>query len=485
MRVANIADLGAFALARSVRRREIGAEEVLDAHLQAIERFNPHVNAFITVSGALARAQARAIDQRIARGEQVGPLAGVPIGIKDVTDTAGVRTTYGSRLFADHVPAEDAAIVARLRRADALILGKTNTPEFATGASLLGDPFGASRNPWNTDLTVGASTGGGAAALATRMIALATGTDLGGSLRVPAAFCGVLGLRPTPGLVPALPNETPFDSLDVEGLMARSARDLAVGLNVIAGPHPSYPGVPAMARPIDALRIGAEAPPGLRLAFAYDIADIGVDSEIGDLCAAAAKALAGAGHDVQEVALDLSQGRPAYVTLRGQWMVNRHFRLLDRRPEMGTVLGRSIDSGLGQHPVDLARAEAARTAVWRKTAKLFERYDALLTPTTAIPPFPVEIGHPTTLNGQPMESYIDWAAPTFLISLIGLPAVSVPCGLTRSGLPAGLQIIGPRFTEARLLGLAAAVEAQFTVGPPPLLGATSGDPISTGPSTPS
>lgn len=469
MSTSEIGFLGAFELAGRVRRGEISAQDVLDAHLAAIERYDPQVNAFITVCEERARAEARTIDDRIFRGEKVGPLAGVPVGIKDVTDTAGIRTTYGSRLFADHVPAEDALIVQRLRQADALILGKTNTPEFATGASTLDDPFGVSRNPWDTDLSVGASTGAGAAALACGMIALATGTDLGGSLRVPAAFCGVVGLRPTPGMVPSVPNTTPFDGLDVEGLMARSARDIAVGLNAIAGPHPSYPGLPAVPPAIDAERIEALAPPGLRLAFSRDIAGIGIDSEIDALCRAAAQRLSEAGHAITEVGLDLSEGTGAYVTLRGQWMVNKHLRILDRRAEMGGILAGNIEAGLRQGPLDLARAEAARAAVWGKMAALLDGHDALLTPTTAVPPFPLALGHPSVLDGQPMRSYIDWAAPTFLISLIGLPAVSVPAGLTRAGLPVGLQIIGPRFSEPRLLALADAIQQLVPLGKPPLV----------------
>ena len=227
-------------LARAIASRQISAREVLEAALQRVERHNGALNAIVTLNPR-ALDDARAVDARLAAGEPVGPLAGVPVGIKDVTPVAGLRTTYGSPVFADHVPAEDALIVQRLRAAGAIVLGKTNTPEFAAGGNTWNPVFGRTRNPWNPALSAGGSTGGGAVGLATGMIALAEGTDLGGSLRIPAAFCGVVGLRPSPGLVPTHPSDWVWDTLQVSGPMARTVEDVALMLQAVAGPSPFAP----------------------------------------------------------------------------------------------------------------------------------------------------------------------------------------------------------------------------------------------------
>src|SRR5262245_27346128 len=266
-------------IARKVGARELSPVEVIQAALERVERLNPTLNAIVTLNPA-ALDNARALEQRLARGESPGLLAGVPVGIKDVTEVAGLRTTYGSPLYRDHVPAEDALVVQRLRAAGAIVLGKTNTPEFAAGGNTWNDVFGRTRNPWNPALSAGGSTGGGAAALATGMIALAEGTDLGGSLRIPASFCGVVGLRPSPGLVPTYPSDYVWDTLQVTGPMARSAADVALMLQAIAGPSAHSPlRQPTTGRDfVAAMKRGPR--PGLRLAYCPDIAGIGIDPVI-------------------------------------------------------------------------------------------------------------------------------------------------------------------------------------------------------------
>src|SRR4026209_2022386 len=268
--------LSATEIARRVTARELSTVEVVEAALERVEALNPRFNAIVTLNPH-ALDDAHALERRLAAGDRAGALAGVPVGIKDVTEVAGLRTTFGSPLYRDHVPAEDAVVVQRLRAADAIILGKTNTPEFAAGGNTWNDVFGRTRNPWNPSRSAGGSTGGGAVGLATGMIALGEGTELGGSLRVPASFCGVVGLRPSPGLVPTHPSDLVWDTLQVSGPMARSAEDVALMLQAIAGPSPFSPlRQPTAGRDfVGAVRSGPRR--RLRLAYCPDIAGIGVD----------------------------------------------------------------------------------------------------------------------------------------------------------------------------------------------------------------
>jgi len=414
--------------------------------------------------------EARDAEASLARGEPAGPLCGLPVGIKDVTPVAGMRTTYGSPLFADHIAEADALVVSRLKRAGAIVLGKTNTPEFATGANTFNPVFGPTRNPWNPDLSAGGSTGGGAAALASGMVALAEGTDLGGSLRVPAAFCGVVGLRPSIGFVPTYPSHYLWDTLQVTGGMARTAEDVALMMEGVGGPSPHTPiNQPGSAAGlVDAVSRMAAGPAALRLAYCPDIAAIGVDERVEGTCRAAAFDLSDEGVSVEEVELDLSFAREAFLTLRGYWMVAHHHALLDRLDLLGENLAGNIRAGLEGSPERLGAAERARSRLWERMGEFFEQFDALLTPCVAVPPFPVEENYPSSIGGREMTSYIDWIAPTFLLSLSGLPAVSVPAGLDPDGLPVGLQIVARPFGEAAVLGLAARVQARRPIGLPEL-----------------
>lgn len=459
--------LSARDIAAKVRARDLSACDVLESHLAVIARENPVINAICTLAADQARAAAEALDRRLATGGGAGALAGVPVGIKDVTLTAGIRTTFGSTLYAEHVPTEDALVVERIKAADGIVIGKTNTPEFAAGANTVNAVFGATRNPWNPALSASGSTGGGAAALASGMIALADGSDLGGSLRTPAAFCGVVGFRPSPGLVPRAPSLLPWGVLSVAGPMARDVEDAALMLQAIAGPSPRAP----LTVPIDrrdfvaAARAGVAS--GLKVAYCPDIAGIGVDDEIERACRAAAFELAAAGAAVEEIEFDLSFARPAFIQLRGQLMVDAHLDRLDQIDRLNPNLAGNIRLGLAQSPRDVALGERGRARVFERFRELFERYDRLLTPSTAVPPFPVEHNYPEAINGKKMATYIDWVAPTSLVTLAGLPAISVPCGRTSAGLPIGLQIIGPRWGEEAVLSLARAIETRHPMGFPP------------------
>ena len=463
----SIAELPASELRRLIEQREASCVEVVEACLARIERHNGDINAVVTLNES-AVDEARRLDERIEAGEVPGVLAGIPVGIKDVTHTAGMRTTFGSPLFRDHVPDVDALVVERLRKADAIILGKTNAPEFATGGNTYNEVFGATRNPWNTELSAGGSTGGGAAALASGMIALAEGTDLGGSLRIPASFCGVVGLRPSPGLVPTAPSEFLWDDMQVTGGMGRTAEDVALMLAAVAGPSRRAP----LRQPIDGRDFVAVVrrgmPAGTRLAFCPDVARMGVDEEIQRICRDAAFDLQQCGASVEELDLDLSYGHDAFLALRGLWMVAQQFPRLDRVDEFGANLATNVRAGLEMGTERLAAAQQTRGRLWVQLNELLERFDFLVTPCMAVPPFSVDESYPRTIAGREMETHIDWVAPTFIPSLAGLPVASVPAGLDAAGLPVGLQVIGGPQSEENVLAVARELQAARPIGAPPL-----------------
>ncbi|MFQ5549725.1 MAG: amidase [Gemmatimonadales bacterium] len=464
---ADLAELSATELHELTLKGDVTAVEIVEASLERIERYNPRLNAVVTLSET-ALDDARTLDAERSKGKEPGLLFGLPAGIKDVTPVAGMRTTFGSPMYADYVPDTDALVVRRLRDAGAVIVGKTNCPEFAAGGNTWNEVFGRTCNPWDTSRSAGGSTGGGAVGLATGMIKLAEGTDLGGSLRIPASFCGVLGLRPSPGLVPTHPTDFLWDNLQVTGPMARTARDVALMLQAVSGPSELSP----MAQPnLDRNYVGATTNPSaknLRLAYCPDIAGIGVDRDVEHVCRRAAFELNQAGAVVEEVNIDLSYGRDAFIALRGLWMVAHQHTRLQRRDELGVNVRANIELGLDVTTEQLAAAEHDRARVRYFFRDLFEKYDHLLTPAMAVPPFPVEQNYPETVAGKKMETYIDWIAPTFVLSLTALPVAAVPCGVDGQGLPVGLQVVGRPFGEEAVLRLAAVIEQQCPMPQPPL-----------------
>src|SRR6266852_7363966 len=349
--------LSAGGVARLEQTKKASPVEVVEAHLAAIEGVNPAVNAFCTVAAEKALAWAREAERAVKKRAKLKPLHGVPVAIKDLTLTADIRTTFGSTLFRDHVPTEDAEVVRRLKAAGAIVLGKTNTPEFGAGANTVNKVFGATRNPWNTALSASGSTGGGAAALAARMAPLAEGSDFAGSLRTPAAFCGVVGRRTTAGLVPKHPATMPWHDQSVAGPMARSAEDCALLLDAMTGLSGKSPlSAPAPWKSARDVVAKARSLRGLRLAYAPDIAGIGVDEEIERICRTAARELRDSGAAFEEIDFNLADGRDAFLALRGEAMVGNHFDRLERIGELGDNLAGNIRAGLALTISEIGRA---------------------------------------------------------------------------------------------------------------------------------
>ncbi len=458
-------------LARLIRTRAVSPIEVLDAHVAAIKALNPKLNAVVTLAEEQARDNAQRAQQAVMKGEPLGALHGLPVGIKDITQTAGIRTTFASPLLKDNVPSEDEEVVRRLKAAGAIVLAKTNTPEFACGANTNNALFGPTRNPWNPALSPAGSSGGSAVAVATGMTPLAQGTDYGCSIRIPAAFCGIVGLRPTPGLIPSYPKPLAWDPGEVHGPLARDAEDAALMLDAMVGFSRISP--ISVAPPWQSALAELERREdikGLRVAYVSDTAGIGVEAEIDATCREAAAALGKLGAHVDQIAFDASAGRAPYQTWRGFWMVGRQYERLAQIDGFGPNLKGNVEAGLKLTATDFAAAEQTRMAMFGRFHKLFERYDVLLTPAAPVKPYPVEMNFPDTINGRNFENYIDWIAPAYLITLVSLPAATAPAGLSHDGLPIGMQIVAPRFEEPLILGVARHIHRASNLGRPPLAG---------------
>jgi amidase len=468
-------------LLKLYRARRASPLEVMQALLARIDAVNPTVNAIVTLVRDAALWQARRATAALKRGAALPPLFGVPVAIKDVTPTAGLRTTHGSSLFADHVPAEDALVVQRLRAAGALVLGKTNTPEFAFGPNTVNAVFGATRNPWDLGKTAGGSSGGSAAALATGMCPLAEGTDLGGSLRGPASFCGVVGFRTTPGLIPRYPSVLAWDSYSVEGPMARSTADTALMLSVMAGPDDRAP----LSYDVDPRQflaaVRAPSVKGWRVAWTPDLGGlVQIDDEVRAVVERAVGVFRSLGATVEAASPDMSDVPEIVRLTRGLLMVARHAdKLPAHRAVLQAGLVENTEAGLALSARGIAEGELLRTRQWQRVREFLEPRDLWLTPTMAVPAFPIEHPHVMEINGKPVGKAMQRSHLTYAFSVLGLPAISVPCGFTRAGLPVGLQIVGKRRGEAAVLRAAAAFEAaQPWSGRIPSLVALAAEPTS-------
>ena len=448
-------------LLAALQAGELTLVEVLDALERRVREVEPALNALPTLCFERAREAA-------ARpGARRGTLGGLPVAIKDLAMVAGVRSTRGSAIYADHVPAASDHVVERIERAGGIVYAKSNTPEFGAGASTFNEVFGRTANPWNTGRSPAGSSGGAAAALASGAAWLAHGSDMGGSLRNPASFCGVVGLRPSPGRVPSGPAPDPFETLGVEGPMARNLGDLGLFLDALAGPDPREP----QAQPCNGgFRAAAEAPRvPRRVAFSRSLGISPVDPEIAAVCEAAAQRLEGLGAVVEAAEPDFTDAMEAFQTLRGVAYATVHARhYAEHRERLKPDVGWNIEKGQAVTGAEIARANAIRARMVAEAARFFETYDLLLCPTTIVPPFPVDRRTVTECAGVVFETYIDWLAIVSAVTLTSAPALSLPCGFTGDGLPVGLQMIAPFRAEARLLSHAAALEAELDLALGPI-----------------
>jgi amidase len=452
-------------LAALVRTREVSARELLDAHLDRIDRLNPSLNAIVTLDFEGARAAADAADAALAAGDAVGPLHGLPVAHKDTHATGGMRTTWGSPLHASTVPARDELVVARLRAAGAIRVGKTNVPEFAAGSHTVNPVFGATHNPYRHGLSAGGSSGGAAAALAAGLVPLAEGSDMGGSLRNPAAFCNVVGLRPTPGRVPTWPAPMAWSTLSVQGPLGRTVADVALQLSAVAGPDRRVP----IALADDPAGFAAPLPEsldGLRVAWAPDLGGrVTVDPEITAVLAPAVAVFESLGAVVEEACPNLDGADEVFGTLRA-WLFDAAFSDLARRSpdKLKASIRWNAEQGAKLTGADLARAEQRHTALYERVVGFFDRYDVLLAPTTQVLPFPVEVEYPTEIAGVPQENYLEWMRSCTVISATGCPALSVPGGFTTDGLPVGLQVVAAPRADRLLLEVGHAFEQATRFG---------------------
>ncbi|MBX9963448.1 MAG: amidase [Burkholderiales bacterium] len=461
---------GATELVRRIRARELSAVEVLRAYVAQIERVDPAVNAMVTRTFEQAEAAARAIDARLARGEDCGPLAGLPVAHKDLAVTKGIRTTFGSPLFRDFVPDTDAIIVERLRTAGAVTVGKTNTPEFGAGSQTFNPVFGATRNPWNPDRTCGGSSGGAAVALACGMVPIADGSDFGGSLRNPASFCNVVGFRPTPGRVPNWPTFNAWFPLPVVGPMARSVEDVALMFSAIAGPDPRCPisvheSGERFAAPL------ARDLTGLRIAWSPDLGGLPFEAGVVDTLERALPAFEDLGCIVEPATPDLSDADEIFEVLRAWNFDLSHGELLrTKRSQLKQTVIWNIEEGQRLTGSQVARAERKRTELFARMRTFFERWDYLVCPVAQVLPFDVNTEYPMAIDGRPLASYIEWMRSCYRISATTLPAISVPAGFSAGGLPVGLQIVGPYLDDFGVLQLARGFEQATRFGErrPPL-----------------
>src|SRR5712691_10738773 len=457
MSTTDICFMTATELARRIRTRELSARAVMEAHLTQIERVNPTVNALVTLLPERALAGACAADEAVAHGAAVGPLHGLPIAHKDLILTKGIRTTYGSRIYADFVPDQDMLIVERMRRAGAITIGKTNTPEFGAGSQTFNEVFGATLNPYDITRTCGGSSGGGAVALACSMLPLADGSDMGGSLRNPASFCNVVGLRPSPGRVPVWPAAMGWSTLSVEGPMARTVADVAFFLSAIAGPDPRSP------LSIDEPGSRFAGPlersfKGIRMAWWKDLGGVPVDPRVREIVDARREVFESLGCIVEEAEPDFSGADEVFKTLRALAFLTRAEELKKNRDLVKETILWEIDRGERLSAGDIAQAEMKRTELYHRMRQFLERYEFFVLPVSQALPFDVRQPYVTEIAGVQLATYIDWMKSCYYISILGNPALSVPCGFTTDGLPVGIQIVARHHDDWGLLQMGHAFE---------------------------
>jgi amidase len=447
-------------LAERIRKKELSAREVMEAHLSQIERLNPSINAIVTLLPEEALTRASEADKFLEQGKILGPLHGLPVAHKDLVHTKGIRTTYGSTIFKGFVPQEDALIVERLQKAGAITIGKTNTPEFGAGCQTYNEVFGETLNPYDLTKTCGGSSGGAAAALACGMIPIADGSDFGGSLRNPANFCNVVGFRPSPGRVPTWPNPIAWFPLSVEGPMARTVGDIALLLTAMAGPDARSPisirePGSLFARPLE------REFKGIRVAWSPDLGSFPVEPVVIETIEKQLGVFESIGCSVENDHPDFSDADEIFKILRAWRFEVILGRLLENhREKLKEDVIFDIESGINLKGHQTGRAELKRTELYHRVRQFLEDYEFLVLPVNQVLPFDVTKRSVTEIDGIKMQTYFDWMKSCYFISLVGLPAISIPCGFTSEGLPVGIQIVGRPNDDFGVLQIAHAFEQE-------------------------
>ena len=465
-------DLSAVEARRLIGRKALSPVEVLDSCLKRIGEVNHAVNAMVAMDEPAARAAARAAEQAVMKGEALGALHGLPVGIKDLEETKGLRTTYGSPIFKDFVPEADCGMVANLRSAGAVVIGKTNTPEFGAGANTRNAVYGVTGNPFDTTKSAAGSSGGSGVALATGMAPICSGSDTGGSLRNPAAFNGIVGFRPSPGVVPSEKRGHGWSGLPVLGPMARTVPDAALLFAAMASddamdplaytlPGEAVRGVAERYHPLKPIDLSS-----LRLAVSVDFGQAPVEKHIREVFAGRAQAVAKLFGSAEEANPDCRGGDEAFEVLRAMGFLSSHLEKVRTRPQdVGPNVRANVEEGLRYTLEDAAHAASAQTRIYRAWQHFFARHDILITPAITLSPRPWKELYPAEIDGQPTRTYFHWLACAYYVTLAGHPAISLPMGLDRLGMPFGLQIVGPRGGDALVLRVAAAIEEAFAHDP--------------------
>ncbi len=460
-----LCDLDAVELRRLIGAKAISPKDLLESCLTRIEAVNPALNAFVATCPERAREEAAAAESAVMAGAALGPLHGLPIGIKDLNATADLRTTFGSLLYEDNVPALDEAVVAALRAAGAIVLGKTNTPEFGAGANTTNKVYGATGNPFDPALTCGGSSGGSAVALATGMVPLASGSDFGGSLRTPAGFCGVVGHRPTPGRVPSETRPVGQSPLPVQGPMGRGVADAALQLSAMVAHDPRDP----FSQPVDRALRKAPArvdPASLRVAYSEDLGCAPVDRRVRALFRERMGKLAPLFAVCEARDPDLGPVHEVFEILRGVNFIAAHKERFEKhRDLLGPNVVDNTERALKYSAADVAWAHVEQTKLYRRFLGFFEEVDILICPACSVPPFPHGELSVTEIDGQPMDSYMRWLAITYAITLTTAPVTVIPCGLDSAGLPFGLQLVARFQNDAFLLAAALGLERALAGDP--------------------
>jgi amidase len=446
-------------LALLLRNGKISATEIVQAFVARIERVNPRVNAIVTFLPEQALKAAKAVD----RMKEKPPLAGLPIAYKDLVATKGVRTTFGSLVYEDHVPAEDHLLVQRLSAAGAILLGKTNTPEFGAGSQTFNKVFGVTRNPYDLSKTAGGSSGGAGAAVAAGMLPFADGSDLAASLRNPGNYCNVVGFRPTPGRVPAWPAADSWDTLSTIGPMAHTVEDAAFLLSAMAGPDPRAPTSIAEEGSVFSKPLERDFRK-VRIAWSRDLGGLPMDSRVTSLLVPQKRVFEELGCVVENAEPDFTGASEAFETLRALAFLGRFGPLLkEHRDKLKDTVLWNIEQGMKLTPEKIARAAQLRTTLFHRMRAFLERYEFLLCPVSQLPPFPAELEWPREIDATKLENYLDWMKSCYYITITSHPAISVPAGFTPDGLPVGLQIVGRHRADFSVLQLAHAYESATEV----------------------